>query len=248
MNFVVAYVLRNRWAQYLALAVLAIGIAIGVRAYLIHLGVERGKEQQKQVEQEDAERKRRIERAKDEEELESHVTAAAEFHARSEKAKALAIGYAAEAESMRSGIETGHRQIAGLADSQLHSQIVQTLAIRPPSDTSPGFYPQEEREVLTRVMDAPKLKALVEKHTQQIEQLTLSAEEGKKELGEVKEQLTVRTRELDKADAAYVDLWNLHPPVYRSVKCLWIKKCGKRKLPANILSPEQLKKSQGGTK
>jgi hypothetical protein len=132
-------------------------------------------------------------------------------------------------------------QTASLTDTQLHPATVQQLGLRAPNDPNACYNFAEERAIHDAVTQYPLCDRQVKTAVAERE----AAEAGKATVEAQVRELRSRQGELTayqaKLEGWYRELYNLHPPKYRSAKCVWIWKCGKRKLavpPPNELKAE----------
>lgn len=234
--------LKNRYVQYGLAFVALLGILLAVRHHDIEVGKAQGVEQGKHESQ------ALIQKAHDDERAVAVTTIAqkdAEAKAAGERADAAEATAAEFAKLNRTLIEQ-RGAVAGkvnaVPDSGLHQATVDQLGIRAKNDPTPGYYPAEERALLTCAIDRPlcqkqndALAKQVDSHTEAINELRaqVAANEAKYSA------LATWTGQLEGHYAAAV---NLFPPKVRGLRCVYLYACKKKLVPVPKL--EDLERSK----
>lgn len=210
---------------------LAIGIVVllvSIRAYYFHKDSEAGKESQKGVQADDNESKRKLteKQAQDSIDNQNKIIAAAEKRAEAAEQNQRTLQLTLQAILGRQQQAAQHT--ASIPDAELHQANVNQIGLRPAGLTQACYTSSEERAINSAVTQWPLCKD--ESKTQ-----NGVMQEVKDELKALSDKVTAQEKKYSDLAASkaalfedYRQLYNAHPPTYRSVKCLGLWKCGKR--------------------
>jgi hypothetical protein len=219
-------VLGSKWGKLAIEVGFVVLLALGIRAYYINEGKRQGKDEASQTQQQDLNKSRQ----QDHQELQGVLDkanaslATAEQHRNAADATLLQVAGVLADLAKKQG--AGQAAVARLSDSELHPYIVGQLGLRAKGDNTPGYTAAEERSLSECVTQYPICKQQRDAQGQQVtaqQDKTQSADDA----AAAEQRIAGATQAFsDKVDDLFNRLYNLHPPRYRSAKCLWLWKCG----------------------
>lgn len=221
--------LGNKWAKLgIEVAVVA-ALALGIRAYFLAEGKRAGRDEAAQSQQQEIEKARQQDRKDMQAVIDKANGALADAekqHQAADDALQKLAGILGDLAKQRTA---GEGKVSALPDSDLHGYVVGALNLRPAGDKSPGYLPVEERALAGCVTQYPLCQKQVQAEEEKIaaEQKNTAASDqvGAARLDTIK----AKDAYIAQLEAKFTELYNLHPPRYRSARCLWLWKCGSRK-------------------
>lgn len=231
-----AFFLANRWARYAALGVVVALLLLGVRQHYIDLGKEQGKTDQKGSESYQDEKERVTSQKQLADALQASRDALAVANKREDDAKARENTLLATIRSISVQKQTASAQVASLSDTQAHDYNLTLLGGRQDGSCYSGG---QERQIAESLTQYPLCKKEVSAKDGSIKAINDRISALNDKITEKDKAFAAMTNAKHESDVRYVKLYNRYPPTYRSAKCLWIAKCGKRNLdlPAPDLIP-----------
>lgn len=225
--------LASKWGKYVLELVVVLGLVFGAYKWAESHGKSVQKETDDQHQAQEIETNRKVASdAKDQ--LVSQATAAASAaDARSQQAQAQFAQLAAVVSSLNAKAKAGKDQVDGLKDSDLHGDIVSKLGVRPPGDTTVGYVPAEERAIDDAVTQYPIAKQENAALSGQVDAKTAEAKANRDVADANAKAIAADEGYIGILQKSYQDIYNQHPPRYRSGKCLFLWNCGRKevKLP-----------------
>lgn len=133
--------------------------------------------------------------------------------------------------------------VGAIPDADLHARVVQSLALRSPSETSVScFTPREERKILETLTDYPACQKQTQLQTEQIAEIRTQVASLRDEVKAVEQQAQAERQLRQRYAEFYATAYNLLRQKKRSWKCLGLWRCGKEPtLP--VPSPDTLSPS-----
>lgn len=128
--------------------------------------------------------------------------------------------------------------LAKIPDSELHTHIVQQLALRPLTDTTPGYLPSEERAISQCLTNQPLCEENNTLLNKQIAELQIQTHETGGKYNSLLVNYQAVLGYTGKLEQHYTVLYNTFAAKKRSVKCLWLWHCQKQTIPTP--SPKDL--------
>lgn len=237
--FIWQFILKNKWVQYALLAAALVAVALVIKAHYISEGKKVGVENQKQVETTNTESQRKADRA---ETVTSIAQTSKEIDAANARADA-AVRSQKQVLDLLAKItaqqQDGERRVAGVKDDDLHSYNVSTLGFRKAGSAPACYTATEERAVAEAITQYPICQSKVDKQADDIKAIRDEVQSVR----DAQAKQDVKYRELadytQVLERDYTSLFNNHPPIYRSPKCAFLWKCGKRHL--SVPDPKDLK-------
>lgn len=170
---------------------------------------------------------------------------ASQFASLAQSATAAINGIQLQRDQARSKIDS-------LTPDQYQPAIVAELGMRRADDANPSYYQEEEKEILVRVTDNPKLRSqLEETNTRvdalvgQVAELQVKGSASEEKFDALAGQLAARVEQLaaslqwgDANADAYTKVWNMLGKKKRSARCLYVWKCAPKRIDAP--APSQL--------
>ncbi len=221
--------LGSKYGKYLLEVGLVSALVFGAYRYAEHRGAQAQKEAdaQKQEQQIEATRKTASDlQAKAVDHANEDATAA---DARAQMAEQQFVNLVGLLQRLADKRQAGTDQVAKLPDSEVHPDIVAKLGLRPSGDQTPGYLPKEERAIDNAVTQYPLLQNQVDNLFKQVQQSQDDVEAQKDKVKAKQEVIDAQEAYRRTLEAGFKQLFDLHPPKYRSPKCLFIWKCGTRK-------------------
>lgn len=134
------------------------------------------------------------------------------------------------------------QSVRQVEDGKLHGAIVQSLALRSPSENTSCFTPSEERKILETLVDYPACQQQTQLQTEQIAEIRNQVTALRGEVKAVEQQAQAEKQLRTRYAEFYTTAYNLLRQKKRSPKCLWLFRCGKEPVlsvpaPENILQP-----------
>lgn len=121
--------------------------------------------------------------------------------------------------------------LAKVPDSELHSRIVQQLAVRPPADATPGYLPNEERAIAQCLSNEPICEDRGTLLNKQIAELELQTHSTGEKYDALLTNYQAVLGYTGKLEAHYAQLYNSFAAKKRDPKCLWLWHCQKQTIP-----------------
>jgi hypothetical protein len=218
--------------------VLAAAVAGGT-LHVYNKGKAQGKEEQKQDSAQDIKSAKDLARSNADAEVAEADARASRARAETEQSNARAEMFRNQAQAFAGQLAGIRQQIRTVPDVELHPRNVATIGLRPPGQANACYTGAEEREIAGCLEQQPVIQRRLEALEGRAAALEQTIKSQGDEIRAGNDKLAARERQLVSYDLAFTQLYNLHPPRYRSAKCLWITKCGKRTLP--VPSPAELK-------
>lgn len=191
------------------------------RQHYIEQGRTEGKAEQAKLD----ETAREQERVAFEATLKAEQVRAVQAELRYQEAVALVRRLNSELDSLRSQIVTSRQAIERVSDDQLFADVRAKIGMVPPTDTAP-FTAPELREIDVRVTEHPLLTKQVGLLEQKIKGLESEVAAQSDKLRAVEGQRDAAISAYNKLTEHYVAAYTAIPKKNRSVRCLWLWKCG----------------------
>lgn len=218
--------LSNKWSKLgIELAFVAV-LGLGARAYFTAEGKRAGRDEVTQVVQQQIDKARQQDTAN----LNKVVTQATNETVSARKEKAVALAALSKANTTLADISrqrsNDSAKVQALPASALHSYIATMLNLRPAQQhDQPGYTDIEERVLATCVTQYPACQ----KQLSTYQQASADQQAHNKAADRLDAAQGViasaQADFVDKLDAHFVKLYNLHPPRYRAMRCLWLWHC-----------------------
>lgn len=223
----ITFLTASKWGKYVLEVAVVAALLFGAYKYAEHQGSKNQRDKDDQASSSQIEQSRREAKEANEKvvKLANDRAEAAEKRAGLAEQQSAQLAMAFTALDRRSA--EAQKGVDKLADSELHADIVGKLDLRPANDPAQGYYPKEERAIDTAVTQKPILEDKVQNLAQQASAKDAEAKANR-------DAADARKQAYD-ADEAYIALlskffaqvYNQHPPRYRSLKCLGLWGCGK---------------------
>jgi len=223
-----AGLLKSRWTWYALGGFALLAGSLWVRHHYIEVGKERGREEQKQSDQQEIEQRRQVAKAEADQKVAEANAKIAEADGRATRAEADAALYAARAQALAGQLVSMRQHVAGIPQEQLHATALLEVQQQPMANQSPD----PERAIVERVFAAPILAAQNHELAGQISKMGEEVAALKDKMAALDERDRARVEYEARLEGAYVRLYNLHPPRKRHPKCFYIWRCADNKLPA----------------
>ncbi len=225
--------LGNKWARLgIEVAIIA-ALALGIRAYFLAEGRRAGRDEAAQSQQQELEKARQ----QDRKDMQAVVDKANGVLADAEKQHQAAddalqklAGILGDLAKQRTA---GEGKVSALPDSDLHGYVVGALNLRAASDKSPGYLPVEERALAECVTQYPLCQKQVQAEEEKIAAEQKNTDASNQTAAARLDAMQAKDTYIDQLESKFAELYNLHPPKYRSARCLWLWKCGSRKVATN---------------
>jgi len=234
--------LLSKWALRAYVVVGIIILLLGLRAHYIKKGKEQGKQEAISKVQEDANKEIELVRKEAVEKIEGANRVITEIQMRYAATVQVQQQLAAALQNLSLQQRAVQAQVTSTPDSQLRPLVIRTLNLRAPTDNVACYTPAEEREIANRVLDQPICR---QQNNKLLEEVTIV----KSQVGLLNNQIQVLDTKFDalvgyttKLETTYTDLYNQFPHKHRSVKCLFLWRCGDRKITTP--SPKDLIQSK----
>ncbi len=220
----------SKWGKLGLEVGLVLLLALGIRAYFLAEGKRAGKDEAAQTQQQDLEKARQQDR-KDMQSVVDRANGALVDAEKQREASADALrqlaGVLVDLSKQRSA---GDTKVAALPDSDLHGYVVSSLNLRGVGDKTPGYLPVEERSLAGCVTQYPLCqKQLTAEQDRTAAEQTRTAAGDRVSAAQL-ETLKAKDGYIAQLEEKFAALYNLHPPKYRSARCLFLWKCGARKV------------------
>jgi hypothetical protein len=233
--------INNKWMRYALAAVLVVAALLYVRHYFVELGKDQGREEVKQTSKEQIQAALSAERTSTATEIAKHDADAAAARARADAFETAAAQLADINKTLISQRAAVSGKVNATPDSELHPAVIGALGLRSPNDTTPGYYPVEERSIYSCVLDRPLCEQSVKNQGQQVEKLTSAVSELKTQVTEQGAKYDALRHYTGTLETGYTAIYNLYPKTYRSAKCIWF--C-KKPIVLPVPKPEDLMKGK----
>lgn len=224
--------LGNKWAKLGIEVALVAALALGIRAYFLAEGKRAGHDEAAQSQQQEMEKARQQDRKDMQAVVDKANGALADAekqHQAADEALQKLAGILGDLAKQRT---VGESKVAAIADSDLHGYVVGALNLRATGDKSSGYLPVEERALAGCVTQYP----LCQKQLQAEEEKIFAEQKNTAASDQVSaarlDAIKAKDAYLAQLEAKFAELYNLHPPKYRAARCLWLWKCGARKVSA----------------
>jgi hypothetical protein len=234
--------LKNRYVQYALLGVIVIAMLLAVRKHYIDVGKDAGREETKQDEKQSIEQARSAEHSQAVAAIAQKDAEAREARARADAAESMAAQFVELNRTLISQRAAVAGKVNATPDSELHAANTTALGIRQAGDATPGYYPTEERSVLSCLLDRP----IIEKQTKALQS---AVDENSNAIKELKNQVQAQQGKYDALagytthlETYYTQIANLWPKKTRGKKCAFLWACSKNLLP--VPDPADLKGSK----
>jgi hypothetical protein len=135
--------------------------------------------------------------------------------------------------------KAGSAHVSGLQDSELHSDVVSQLKLRSPADATSCYTAKEERAIDDAVTQYPLCKDQARTLGDQLAASQQQTAAAGDKAAALQQALDGRVAYEKVLEADYKQLFEQHPPRYRAARCLWVWKCGKRKVNFDLGSKHQ---------
>jgi hypothetical protein len=233
--------LGNKWAKLGIEAALVGALVLGIRAYFLAEGKRNGRDEAAQSQQQDLERARQQDRRDMQSVIDKTngtLADAEKQHRAADEALQRLAGILGDLARQR---RAGESKVAAIADSDLHGYVLGALNLRAIGDKSPGYLPVEERALAGCVTQYPLCQKQVETEKEKLalEQKNTAASD---QVGTARlEAIKAKDAYIGQLEAKFAALYNLHPPKFRSPRCLWLWRCGTRKVSGPSVSAPEVK-------
>lgn len=231
-----AFFLANRWARYAALGVVVAILLLAVRQHYIDQGKAQGKNDANSTSSESDAKERVIQQqtlASALKQAQDAITAASAREAAAQSALNTSLATLRAISAQR---QAASAQVASLSDLEAHAYNLTLLGGRQDGSCYSGG---QERQIAESLTQYPLCKKEVSAKDDSIKAINDRISALNDKITEKDKAFAAMTNAKHESDVRYVKLYNRYPPTYRSAKCLWIAKCGKRNLdlPAPDLIP-----------
>ena len=223
--------LKSKWTWYAIAAVALLLAFVAVRAHYIDEGKKAGVEQQQQAEAKDLESLRANAQAALQATVADAQQKIAAAEARATQAAQAAQQQQALVVALASQRQQAAQTVAGLQDSQLHAYNVQQLAVRAPSDSSPGYTPAEERAISNVLTQFPLVVKQSEAQAKQIADLSDQITAVGVKVDSLTAMYNAQVQYSNVLSKAYTTLYNEMSKNTRGWKCLGLWRCQSHQLP-----------------
>lgn len=230
MITILAGLLASKWGKYALELIIVVSLVAGFALYFEHKGRTSQKNEDDQHQAAEIEKSRKEASDAKDQVVKLSTDRANAAEARAQEAQAQFTALAGVLSTLQAKSQAGRDQVSKLADSELHGDIVSKLGIRKPGDATPGYLPQEERTLDDTLTQYPIVQ---QENTTLQGQVTAKSNEAKAnlDLANAKQQtIDAQNAYTLLLEKDYRDIFNQHPPRYRSAACLFIWKCGKKEV------------------
>lgn len=135
-------------------------------------------------------------------------------------------------------LEALRAEVKSLKDGDLHAYNVQKIGLRKDGEANSCYTGAEERAISDAVVAAPLLNQKVSQIEADMQEVRGQVGAAKAEIAGLNQKVTALATYTNELEKDYTTLYNLNPPKRRSPKCLWLWKCGKKRLP--VPDPKEL--------
>lgn len=228
----IAWFFESVWGRRCLLLLVICIAAFAIREHYIHQGEKKQVVVEQQSTLKDTTAQTNDDRAVLLEGLKAATTAlnsASASIAASQAQQQVLVGQLAQLSGQRVAADNTLKK---LPDSALHGFVTTKLALRPPTDDTPGYQPVEERAIAQCVTDEPLCeagKALLQKQNDQ-KDVELKAQDEKD--AAVRESYSLLADFSTKLEGHYVTLYNAFAAKTRGSQCLYLWHCKRQTISA----------------
>lgn len=122
--------------------------------------------------------------------------------------------------------------LAKIPDSELHAHNVQQLALRPPSDSTPGYLPAEERAISSCLTNQPLCEENNGLLGKQVSELQIQTRQAAGKYDSLLTNYGAVLGYTAKLEKHYATLYDAFAAKKRGARCLWLWHCQKQVIPA----------------
>lgn len=164
------------------------------------------------------------------------TAAAADSRARAaEGREAAAVASLQQLAGQQLGAST---RVKALQNSDLHADVIAQLKLRPQGDTSACYTPAEERAIDDSVSQYPLCQKQSQALTGQVRAADAEAAAAKDKAAALEQAVNADQSYIATLQRDYKQLFDQHPPMYRSAKCLWLWHCRKGAVKFQLGQPQ----------
>ena len=111
----------------------------------------------------------------------------------------------------------------------MHEDVIHRLNTRAPGDQTACYTPKEERSIDDAVTNYPTCAKQVDALGKQVSSAESDVQAQKDKAAANQKIIDAEEGYRKLLEAAYRQIFDMHPPKYRSAKCVWLWECGARK-------------------
>lgn len=229
----IEWLLARKWGKPLLELALLAGAVFGAWTYAEHLGREAQKQDDQQAQTRDIEKSRAEAQAARDQVVKQANDRADAADKRAQEAEDRVNAAVSKLSDLASRQQAASDHVKGVADADLHRDVISQLKLRSPGDTAACYTAKEERAIDDAVTQWPLCR-------QQAQTLAGQDAAEKDKTTAATDKVADKQKTID-ADEAYIaqlqgdykTLFDQHPPRYRSWACLKLWKCGKQQVNFN---------------
>ena len=223
--------LKSKYTWYALLAVALVIGFVGLRAHYRSEGKASGVVEQKQSEASDIESLRKTAEGQLNAVVASAQAQIAEANQRANVAAQQAQQQGAMIIALASQRSAATQVVAQVKDSDLHAYNVTTLAVRAPSDQTPGYTYPEERAISNVLTQFPLMQKQIDASAKEVDSLKVQVAAVLDANNGLVANLTAEQNYTEQLMGYYTTLWNNQAKNHRGLKCLGLWNCAKTTLP-----------------
>lgn len=229
--------LASKYGKYVLEIAIVAGLVFGAYKWAERRGRDAQKESDAQQQAQEIEKSRQASEKATEAMVNQAKASEAAADARAQAAQQQFASLAALLQGLAAKEQAGKEQVSKLADSELHGDIVHKLGVRPAGDSTACYLPAEERAIDDAVTQYPLCQQDKTALSGQVDAKGKEIQAANDVAAARQQAVDAQQKYIAQLEDDYKRLWELHPPLYRSGKCVWLWKCGKRQTAIKLPAP-----------